>query len=270
MNKLVCVLCIFIAASVVPKLNAAPIPIDVSIVASNSFDNNSYSGSGGVSHMSIMSILLGGVLTQSTVDDTMVTGTNPLVGQLTEINDGIAIDTDVIAGATGFAEGYFFDFNFALQNNSLTTDYLLSFVLLYENLTYASGEDAFADSKILLFDADNVEFFFSDLTTDTVFGDQNNGVGTNTFGFTQTDNGSFAFNVLLSAGAVSNIRGELQLVGQEFSGLGSFGSNSFANLSLSAVRPLDTPPPQIPLPASGWLFALGLFFVAPRQVRKLP
>ncbi|MBU2114458.1 MAG: hypothetical protein KKE94_11900 [Gammaproteobacteria bacterium] len=246
------------------------IPVDLSIIASNSFGDDSVAGNGDVNHNSIMSILQGGILSQSSVNDTNVTGTNPLAGQLTDINDGIAIDAELSAGASGFAEGYFFDFNFALQNNSLTTAYLLSFVLLFGNLTSASGGDAFADSKILLFDADNIEFFFSDLITDTWFGDQNNGAPTNTFGVTQTDSGSFAFNILLGAGAVNNFRGEVQLVGQEFSGQGAFGINSFASLSLAAARPLDTPPPQIPLPASGWLFALGLFFVVQRQLRKLP
>ena len=143
-------------------------------------------------------------------------------------------------------------------------------MLLFDNLTSASGGDAFADSKILLFDADNSELFFSDLITDTWFGDQNNGALTNTFGVTQTDSGSFAFDILLSAGAVDNFKGEVHLVGGEFSGQGAFGINSSASLSLVAARPQDTPPPQIPLPASGWLFGLGLFFVVQRQLRKLP
>ena len=246
------------------------IPVDLSIIASNSFGDDSVAGNGDVNHNSIMSILQGGILSQSSVNDTNVTGTNPLAGLLTDINDGIAIDAELSAGASGFAEGYFFDFNFALQNNSLTTTYLLSFVLLFDNLTSASGGDTFADSKILLFDADNSELFFSDLITDTWFGDQNNGALTNTFGVTQTDSGSFAFDILLSAGAVDNFKGELHLVGGEFSGQGAFGINSSASLSLVAARPQDTPPPQIPLPASGWLFALGLFFVVQRQLRKLP
>lgn len=270
MKRLLFIVSLLFAVSFVPKLIAAPIPLDLSIIASNSFANDSFAGDGDVNHSSIMSLLQGGILSQTSVNDTLVSGANPLAGQLTDINDGVAIDATLTAGASGFAEGYFFDFNFALQNNSLTTAYLLSFVLLFDNLTSAAGDDAYADAKILLFDADNDEFFFSDLTTDTLLGDQNNGVLTNTFGVTQTDNGSYAFNVLLAAGAVSNFRGELQLVGQEFSGQGNFAINSFASLSLSAARPLDTPPPQIPLPASGWLFALGLFFVAQRQLRKLP
>ena len=271
MKRLLFIVSLLFAVSFVPKLIAAPIPLDLSIIASNSFSTgDSFAGDGDVNHSSIMSLLQGGILSQTSVNDTLVTGANPLAGQLTDINDGVAIDATLTAGASGFAEGYFFDFNFALQNNSLTTSYSLSFLLLFNNLTSASGEDAFADSKILLFDADNSEFFFSDLTTDTLFGDQNNGALTNTFGVTQTDNGSFSFNILLGAGAVNNFKGELHLVGQEFSGQGAFGMNSFASLSLAAARPLDTPPPQIPLPASGWLFALGLFFVAQRQLRKLP
>ena len=268
MKRLLFVVSLLLTASYAPKLIAAPIPIDLSINASASFAVDSNPGIGDITHNSIMSIILGGVVSQTTVNDIAVSGSNPLAGQLTDINDGIAIDTNV-AGGDAFAGGYFFDFNFALQNNSLTTAYLLSFVLSFDNLTSASGADAYAESKILLFDAGNTEFFFSDLTTDTLFGDQKNGLSAGTFGITQTDNGSFAFDILLAAGVTSNFRGELQLEGMA-GWPGGFGIDSFANVSLSAARPLDTPPPQIPLPASSWLFALGLVLIAQRQLRKLP
>ncbi|MCF4008887.1 hypothetical protein [Rheinheimera sp. UJ63] len=270
MNRLLFILSLFVSVCFIPKLTAAPIPLDLSVTASNSFASDSIPGFGAVNHNSTLSILLGGVLSQSTVIDTAVTGGNPLTGQLTTLDDGIAINTNLLAGADSLAEGYFFDFNFALQNNSLTNAYLLSFVLLFDNLTSASGLDAFAESKILLFDDSNNEFFFSDLATDTLFGDQKNGTFTGTSGVTQSDNGSFGFDILLGAGAASSFRGELQLVGQEFINSGSFAANSFANVSLSAVRSLNTPPQQVPLPATGWLFLLGLFFLAQRQLRKLP
>ncbi|MBZ9612374.1 hypothetical protein [Rheinheimera maricola] len=249
---------------------AALIPVDLSISASTSFADESVSGGLDVSHNATMSIVQGGITTQSTVNDTAVTGFNPLAGLLSDINDGISIGSLVSGRGLGAAPGYYFDFDFLLQNNSLTTVYFLSFVLQFDNLTSASGDDTFADSKILLFDADDTEFFFSDLTTDTLFGDEKNGAPTNTFGVTQIDAGSFAFDIVLGAGAMNSFRGELQLIGEEFNGQGSFGMDSFASLSLAAARPLDTPPPQIPLPASGWLFALGLFLVTQRQLRKLP
>lgn len=268
MNRFCFVVSLFFALIFAPKLIATPIPLDLSILASASFADDSFAAVGDVNHSATMSATQGGAISQSTVNDLAVAGANPLGGVLSDINDGIAIDAQVSGGASGIAAGYYFDFDFALQNNSLTTAYLLSFVLDFDNFTSASGTDTYADAKILLFDAGDNEFFFSDLTTDTFFGDQKNGEALNTFGVTQMDSGLFSFDIILSAGALNSFSGQLLLEGGDFSQSGDFAMNSFASLTLSAARSLDTPPPQIPLPATGWLFALGLLLVGQRQLRK--
>lgn len=268
MNRSYYILALVCALIFAPKLIATPIPLDLSITASASFADDSLAGLDDFYHNATMSAIQGGLVSQATVNDTLVSGANPLGGLLSDINDGVAIESQAGGGALGIVGGYFFDFNFGLQNTSLTTAYLLSFVLQFDNLTSASGDDAFADSKILLFDADLNEFFFSDLTTDTLFGDQKNGDDPATFGVTQTDSGLFNFNIILNAGALSSFTGQLRLEGGEFSQAGDFAISSFASITLAGVRSLDTPPPQIPLPATGWLFVLGLFFVGQRQLRK--
>ena len=240
---------------------AALIPADISVVANVSFDTTSFSQSGDVVQTGSFSATQGGVTTQSSVADVLVTGANPLGGALSETNDGIAVAAEVVGGAGGIAAGFYFDFDFLLSNNSVSTAYMLSFLLSYDNQTSASGDDAYADSLINLFDASNIEFFFSDLTTDTVFGDEKNGVALGTFGVTQLDSGLFSFDITLTPGAATNFRGQLLIEGGEFAQNGNFAADASAGLILSAVRPLDTPPNTVPLPASAALLLLGLIML---------
>jgi hypothetical protein len=240
---------------------AALIPADIAVEANVSFDTNSFSQQGNVSQSGSFALIQGGSTTQSSVADVLVTGANPLGGLLSETNDGISIVAEVLGEASSNADGFYFDFDFLLSNSSLDTAYMLSFLFSYDNQTSASGDDAFADSLINLFDASNVEFFFSDLTTDTLFGDEKNGAVPGTFGVTQLDNGMFSFDIVLAPGSGSNFRGQILLEGAELAQAGAFLINASADLILSAVRPLDTPPNTVPLPATVLLMLLGLVLI---------
>ena len=240
---------------------AAIIPADISVEANVSFDTNSISQQGNVSQSGSFALIQGGSTTQSSVTDVLVSGANPLGGMLSETNDGIGIAAEVLGEADSNAGGFYFDFDFLLSNSSLDTAYMLSFLFSYDNQTSASGDDAFANSLINLFDASNVEFFFSDLTTDTLFGDEKNGDVPGTSGVTQLDNGMFSIDFILAPTSGTNFRGQMLLEGGEFAQAGSFAMNASAELILSAVRPLDTPPNTVPLPATAVLMLLGLALI---------
>lgn len=254
--------------------NAVPITSDLTITGTITFDSDPLSGSssavGNASQTATMKSLLGGTLSTSSVDNLTVTGTNPHGGQLTDINDGIGLNASVSSDGIGEVPIFVFDYDFGMSNASLTEDYTISFAINYDTSVDSSAntEDAFIDNRVNLYNP--AEFFFSDLTSDTLFGNEKNGVITGNFGGVEADSGLFSFDIVLLAGQTVNFTGEVKIVG-EVSGqdMMSGFNDSFIYLSgVTGSSPPPSPPTDVPTPSTPVLLLMGMVFLMTRRIRS--
>lgn len=248
---------------------ASLIPADLNITGHVEFDTDtSASILAGTQTGNLMSNLAG-VVDSSSVNNTSVTGENPLGGMLTDIDDGVGAVAQVDGFNFGDTLGFIFDFEFALINNSLTDTFLATFMIDFSNMVDASGTDAYVDSEIALYDEIGTEFFFSDLTSDTLFGDENNGSSTGTFGSMINDSGMFSFDISLAAGESTSFGGVLKIDGADFDGNGGFTARSEAFVSVARVTNTSPPSPTpVPEPSSVLLYLIASLGLLTRKVCK--
>ncbi len=132
-----------------------------------------------------------------------VTGSNPLAGNLTDNGDGWSIHA-AIGGSFNQVEAEnpndYYDLLFDLVNSSATDSFLVTITLAINNHVDSSGGDAFAESEIEFFTGSNQSLFFSDLLSDTLFGNKSNGTNLSDFGGPLNDSGLFSYNVTLNPG----------------------------------------------------------------------
>ncbi|NMH59128.1 PEP-CTERM sorting domain-containing protein [Alteromonas ponticola] len=222
------------------------------------FDTFDSSGTTGpASQMATMTAIQGGTNSDSSVNNVTVTGDNPIGGALTETGDGVGVNASASGGADSSVGDFIFDFAFDLTNSSLTTDYQIFFEVSFANFVDANGSDAYVDGEINLFDGDSNEFFASDLTSDTFFGDERNGESLTSLGAALSDSGNFLFDITLGAGMSDFFSGLLKIDGGEFFGNGSFNAQTEAFISVLRVVDLTTPP-DVPEPSILMLFTGGL------------
>ncbi len=262
--------CFFLLATA--TIAAAPLPVDLKIFTSLSTDpnagdhlsfdeTNSNPATGNATHTGSLVQTIGGASTTTTINDTTITsGSNPLSGTLTDIGDGWAIHSNIngsfsdIAG-TATNDANIYDLFFSLQNLSATDSITVTISLDFDNHVNASGSDAFSASEIQLFDGNGIELFFSDLLSDTIFGNQSNGVDTGTFGGALNDSGLYQHVLTLNPGDLLDFHIYHLIEG------GAFVAGSSYSASLDAVVSFDaairTNPPN-PIPEPGILALIGI------------
>ncbi len=254
---------IFIA----PTVTASLISPDLMISGNVEFDMvNSSSATGNASQNADMSLVIGGGTTLTSIANVTPTGVNPLGGLLTDYGDGVgvsAIGSSTASGVSSTIPGFIFDIGFSLSNSSATDSYQVFFELAFSNFADAEGNDAFMDAEINLFNSLLAEIFFSDLTSDTAFGDQKNGIALPTSGATLTDSGTFAFNITLLAGASDNFSAVLKMDGGAFTENSFFNSRTSAFISVVGADNLTNtqppqPPSQVPEPSTFILFFMAM------------
>lgn len=259
----------FIAGALAFNLSIAhaiPFTSDLSITGDTTFDDGfSFGGSGD------FDVVEGGVTTQSTYSDSTVTGSNPLLGTLTDINDGIGFTGVASAAGNDLGPGEFaigFDTYLNLTNNSATDAYEVVFKLNFSNTVNADGADGVSDSELTL-DADGSEIFFSDLISDTLNGDEDGGNLTGGFGDPLSDSGDAFFTFLLNPTDMLDLDMAWTLTGGDFAqGLAEADLSAF--LSVYSVTLQGGPPVPTPLPATFFLVGLGLILLPlQRRMRTL-
>jgi len=242
------------AAALMLNLSLAhAVPAGVDISGSNEFDEtNSFNGTGS------FFITSGGTTTTSSYDDmSAVTGDNPLLGNLTQVFDGFGFN-----GAASITDDEFligFDTTINVTNNSLAIQ-TIEFRLDFSNLVSASGDDAYADSELVLSQKLSGEFsfteiFFSDLISDSLNGDSFNGADAGSMGVQQSDMGVFFFSLLLNPAEQADLRLSWTLEGGDYAGGLAEGS---LNASLKVV----------PIPGALWLMLSGMLVLIHRAVRR--
>jgi hypothetical protein len=230
--------------------HAAPIPVELAVSGSTTFDDGfSFGGSGD------FSLVSGGALTTSVhVGSNVTIGSNPLAGSLTATGDGTGFNGAASATDDEFAIA--FDSMLSVMNNHVSQVYEVVFRLDWSILVNATGGDAYADSEIILFD-DFDEIFFSDFKSDTFFGNEVGGILTGGFGGLISDGGIENFTYFLNPGEQVNLSLSWVLEGGDFaSGLAVADASAFLSVS------------SVPIPAAAWLFGSALFGLVAVKRRK--
>ncbi len=262
---------IFIA----PTVTATLIASDLTITGNVEFDTLlSASATGNASQNADMSLVIGGATSNTSIANVTPTGANPLGGVLTDYGDGVGVSAigSSTAGAISAIPDFIFDLGFSLSNSSATDSYQVFFELAFSNFVDAEGSDAFIDAEINLFNSLLAEMFFSDLTSDTVFGDQKNGTALATSGATLTDSGTFIFDITLAAGASDSFSAVLKMDGGAFDNSSLFNARTSAFISVIGADNLTggpQPPSQVPEPSVFLLFiiAITLLQIKRRMIR---
>ena len=230
-------------------LTAHAVTITTTTTFDNGFGNGPINGS--------FFVKSGGITTTAIYSGSPTTP-NSLTGPLTDILDGSGFngsasvtDTDPV---TEFGIG--FDTNITVLNNT-GSQQTVSFRLDFSNMVNADGDDAFSDSELILQeklvgDLDFTEVFFSDLVSDTSFGDAVGGVGTGLFGESLMENGSQIFSYTLNDSEQIELQMSWTLSGGVFPDVGLAEANLTAELTL------------VPLPGS-LLFMVSGMLLLPLQ-----
>lgn len=263
-------------AVLMPVTTALAIPINSNVVvnATVNLNGSSVPATGGANQSGTYKLKNAGIDSTATVDSGLViTGSLPLGANLTDLGDGVGLNASMngtFNGGDATTDGFFSDYTFDLTNNSATETFKITLGVSFDNMTSAGGPatppfGAFNHNLISLKNvtAGGTEFFFTDLTTDTVFGDANSGGPTGTFGVTQSETGNPFFDFILAPGAHIALSGREDLRGGAFETGAHYAGHVNAFISVDAIADITPPPNGVPEPgalmlASAALFALGL------------
>jgi len=237
--------------------HAVPISSDLSISGSITFDGTNSQATGTTSSGSISKVV-GGSTTTSTISGATLSGTNPLLGSLTDIGDGFGSSFTMSGNQNGDTGKLFSDYAFNLTNNSATDQYQITLSInLFNNIANADGTDAFADSQISVSnETSSSEIFFSDLTSDVLFGDKENGVNLASFGASLSDSGLTNLDFLLNAGDSIDISGDNELEGKVYDSASQFDGMLSSFISVTNVVNLTNPPNPSPASAPATLLLM--------------
>jgi hypothetical protein len=186
---------------------------------------------------------------------------NPQEGWLTHTGDGVGATLNATNSGfdTGLAVGV--DLLLDMMNSSLD-DYLVTVRFDFSNQVNATGNDAYADSEFSVEDSDG-EFLFTDLVSDTVYGNQVNDAYPASYGGILTDSYNNTINFFLGAGESETIFGMYTMLGEVYgSGVSTTDFNAF--ISIESVTNLGggPDPNAVPIPAALPLFGSGLLALA--------
>lgn len=262
-------LAILFVLSMPVAVNAVAIDSSLTITGSVQFDTvNSSAASGAATQDGSFSGTFNGATSGSTINNTTVTGSNPVSGNMTEIGDSLGSVLNFSGTSGGTNGGMFTDFLVDISNTSATDQFMITFAVDFSNIIDANGGDAYADSQLSIFNTTNsLEVFFTDLTSDTFFGDKVNGVSPGTFGDALSDTGIATFDIFIDPLATINLSGLNAIEGGAFSADGSYSGSLETVLSIVAVSNLTGPQP-VPETSPLVLLSLGLLgFVVSRKGR---
>lgn len=242
----------------VAESQAVPIDPALNITGSVSFDTaNAVLQTGGALQTGSLASVVGGVTTASAINDVSVTGTHPLTGNpLIDLDDGFRFQL-LIEGADGQANTIFQGhYALSLHNTSATDTFTVTLRVAVEHNVDANGADTFTHGKFSLQNAaNNAELFLSDLCTDTVNGNTQNGQPAPGPGGTLTDNVATLIPLTLAPNATFNLQASQDLTGGAASGFYRGGLLTMITID-SAIN--DTALAAVPEPGSLLLAGTGV------------
>lgn len=259
------------AAVMTPDAQAVPIDPALSIIGEVFYDAafaaDPLDNFGPVTQTGDISKVEGGVAVGTPFSGALVgPGPNPLPGTLTDIGDGFGMHADIDAIETSEFQ-LAIDLTLDLENTSPTDTFKVTVKVMFSNSAASSGADAFSDSEFTLDDSGG-EFFFTDVVSDTLFGNEIGGVPTGEFGGLVSDAGMASFDFILLPLAMETILGELVIDGGVFAP-GAATADFEAFVGIEAIMNL-TRPVQVPEPGSLVLLGSGLLGLGLVRRRRMP
>lgn len=238
---------------------AVPLPSDLAVTGAISFDTtNSFAAD--ADSTGAFSTIVGGVRGSSLYTDGAADAPNPRSATFTHLGDGFALNGVGNAAGADSAMVAGVDFLLTLVNTSSAATYTVHLEMVFDHRVDSDGSDAFANSEFTI-DEGGAEVAFTDLTSDTVFGDELGGADLGTAGEEVIDDGTRVLTAILTPGASIAYdgawTGEAESFEPDSSSLLDF-SGSFRITSVES----DQPQAVIPLPASLPLALGGLALLA--------
>ena len=245
---------------------AAPLPSDLAVTGEISFDTTNSFASDADSNGSF-STTVGGADGTTSYTDGSPDAPNPRSATFTHLGDGFALDGVGNAAGADSAMLAGMDFLLTLLNTSPVATYTVHLEMVFDHRVDSDGSDAYADSEFTIGEG-GTEVAFTDITSDTFFGDVSGGADLGTFGEEVTDVGMRVLTAILTPGASVEYdgawTGEAESFEPDSSSLLDF-SGSFRITSVESDQP---PPGVIPLPASLPLALGGLALLAGIALRR--
>lgn len=253
--------------------HAVAFSADISISGSITFDDTNSSVAGTTQGGSLSSII-GGLADSSSISGVTVMGAGTLSGNLTDIGDGFGSSFTMTGNQINQEGELFSDYLFNISNSSATDQYQVTLAIDFRNLVDADGINSFADAQTSIQnDLTLAELFFTDLTSDVLFGDRENGTALASFGTSLADSGLVMLDLLLNPLASVDLSGINELKGGVFDNGSSFTGELHSFISVANVvnltNPNPNPNPGVPEPNTLLLLLAGMFGLLVISRRKM-
>ncbi len=249
---------------------ATPIDSNLLIYGEVSFDDSlSAMPVGGALQTGNFKNVAGGVSVSASFINTTVTGPNPNGATLTEYGDGVGMSFEA-AGYAPWDEnpGFYGDYFFSIQNSS-SDAYIVTLEIDIANFVDAFGDDSFAHSLMSLEnDSAGTEIFFTDLSSDTFYGNEVNGVPEGGWGGPLSDTGPTLLDVMINPLSTLTLSGYHDVSGGVFDPWGgNYNVSLDTFISIYDAQSQAAPEP-VPEPTAMAIFGMGLAGLAATQRRK--
>lgn len=254
---------------------AAPITTDVLVDVDLSFGLDSFAVEGQGTQGGMLEIVTGGAAQTIEISDMSATPSDAIGDSFTDTNDQ-ALLFGAVSGAfdeegqeSFLADGFYLDFSVDMSNTSIADSYEIVLGFMYMQMISAeeTSFDNFADSEIDIFDSNGNTLWFSNLESDSMFGNFGDDAELPGAGGELFEEGSFELTFLLSPGENDFINGQLVLSGGAFAPDGIVENFTALQFSVLEVNNVTS---NLPVPEPGMLFimASGLGLIASRQFRR--
>ncbi len=261
--KTACMAATLCLALLQTPVEAIPLPTEVSINGLVSFDSSFANTAGNVTLAGEFFAMENGVNSGSSFSGTLVTGDNPVTGLPVAINDGFGMQLSSRADFDSITDSEYaigIDLEMSFENTSASNPYQIQLRFENTNNVNADGADSYATSDFSI-DVGGKEIFFSDLTSDTAFGDKHSGAVLGSFGDSLSHITDTLYQITLDPGTqvmlVASYTGE----GAAYFDPGASIVDFSHRIRIDRVINLGNP---IPIPGSLLLFLSGFIFVALR------
>lgn len=223
----------------------------ISLIADPAHPAASAPAAGNATQGATVSLTASGVNSSATVGAGLAVGGQlPLSGSLTRLGDGVGITSTMSGlddGQPASTDGLFGDYALSLKNNSASHAYKVSLKIDYANSVQATGPAAEADGAfnigLITLTRGDTTLFFTNLTSDTAFGDKRDVSFTGTHGQNLDDAGTRSVELRLQPGETIELRGQHDLRGGASRMGTSYRGGLKAFISLAEVADLAAAPP---------------------------